>query len=79
MHSMIIVKSNNYHKGIRDNACYTLALAYKSVGKSKEETESKLQKWNLKKNNPPLSFIQVRKKFQSAFKPGSPLDQVLNL
>ncbi|MGG4263746.1 primase C-terminal domain-containing protein [Peribacillus simplex] len=65
------------HKGIRDNACYTLALAYKSVGKSEEETEKKLQKWNLK-NDPPLSFIQVRKKVQSAFKHGSPVGPSAN-
>lgn len=59
-------------EGSRDNTCYTLALAYKSIGLNQEETEAILQKWN-QKNSPALSFIQVHKKVKSAFKPGSPL------
>ncbi|WP_397443920.1 hypothetical protein [Peribacillus aracenensis] len=52
-------------------------MTYKSVGKSEEETEKKLQKWNLK-NNPPLSFIQVQKKSKVHFNLVHQLDQVLN-
>lgn len=59
-------------EGQRDNTCYTLALAYKSIGLDEDMTEEKLQEWN-KKNQPSMNQIDIKRKVKSAFKPGSPL------
>ncbi|MGP9043233.1 primase C-terminal domain-containing protein [Cytobacillus kochii] len=71
-HPALLKLLEGVEKGKRDNTCYTLALAYKSIGLSMEEAEQKLHKWNLK-NMPALSFVQVHKKVKSAYKNGAPL------
>lgn len=58
-------------EGVRDNTCYTLALAFKAAGYAREEAENKLQEWN-ERNAPPLNQIEVKRKVKSAYKKGAP-------
>lgn len=58
-------------EGQRDNTCYTLALAFKAAGYDAEQTEKRLHDWN-KKNDPPLTKIEIKRKVKSAFKPSAP-------
>lgn len=57
--------------GKRDNTCYTLALTYKREGYSFEDTESELQDWNSRLEEP-LSQRIVTQKVRSAYKEGAP-------
>ncbi|WP_213429162.1 MULTISPECIES: primase C-terminal domain-containing protein [Paenibacillus] len=58
-------------KGKRDNACYTLALVYKTEGFSAEKAEIALQQWN-RALAAPLPSQVVSRKVRSAYKNGSP-------
>ncbi|EJW14327.1 primase C-terminal domain-containing protein [Paenibacillus alvei] len=58
-------------KGSRDNACYTLALAFKADGYTADEAESELQDWNSNLVSP-LSQHIIARKVRSAYKSGSP-------
>lgn len=58
-------------KGKRNNTCYTLALAFKAAGYSKEETEKRLMEWN-QKNEPALTKMEIKRTVKSAFKKGAP-------
>lgn len=59
-------------KGQRDNTCYTLALALKASGYTKEATLECLHNWNFK-NDPPMRTVDVERKVNSAYKEGAPL------
>lgn len=58
-------------KGKRDNACYTLALAFKAEGCDEAEAEDRLQEWNSRLADP-LPIRIVSQKVRSAYKPGAP-------
>lgn len=51
-------------EGQRDNTCYTLALAFKAAGYDAEQTEKRLHDWN-KKNDPPLTKIEIKRKVKA--------------
>ena len=52
--------------GIRDNTCFTLALALKVEGYGQDQAISLLMEWN-QKNSPPLPLSDVRTKVKSAY------------
>jgi len=54
------------HKGQRDTACYTLALAYKAAGYDEKTAEAHLHNWN-QKNVPQMRQIEVKRKVKSAY------------
>jgi len=58
-------------QGRRDNTCYTLALAFKATGYSKEDTQIYLYAWN-ERNTPSMKQLDVKRKVKSAFKEGAP-------
>ncbi|MDD9309731.1 primase C-terminal domain-containing protein [Cytobacillus firmus] len=70
-HPAIIRIENGVSKGQRDNACYTLALAYKASGLTVQEAEQRLLMVN-DNNEPPLTRIEVKRKVKSAYKASSP-------
>ncbi|QDZ76700.1 hypothetical protein D0437_28125 [Bacillus cereus] len=53
-------------KGKRDNTCYTLALAFKASGYTREEAEKHLQEWNTRLEQP-LATFTIKQKVRSAF------------
>lgn len=52
--------------GIRDNTCFTLALALKVEGYGQDQAISLLLEWN-QKNSPPLPLSDVKTKVKSAY------------
>lgn len=70
-HAAIQALLKGVEKGKRDNACYTLALAFKADGYSAEDAEAELQEWNASLAAP-LSLVMVSRKVKSAYKPGAP-------
>lgn len=53
-------------EGMRDNACFTLALCFYKDGHAQEEAMAALKEWNLK-NSPPLPYHVIPKKVRSAY------------
>lgn len=53
-------------EGIRDNTCFTIALALRAEGYTNEQAFVILTEWN-KKNAPPLALNLIRTKIRSAY------------
>lgn len=70
-HAAVQAILRGVEKGYRDNACYTLALAFKADGYTADETEGELQEWNSNLDCP-LSQNTITRKVRSAYKPGAP-------
>lgn len=70
-HKAIQTLLEGVEKGCRDNAAYTLALAFKADGFGKEDAEDQLQEWNNRLESP-LAQRVITQKVNSAFKYGSP-------
>ncbi|MBE7901106.1 hypothetical protein G7L40_27055 (plasmid) [Paenibacillus polymyxa] len=58
-------------RGKRDNAAYTLALAYKAEGYDQESAEDALYNWNARLDSP-LPERVICQKVRSAYKAGAP-------
>ncbi|MCL5290576.1 MAG: primase C-terminal domain-containing protein, partial [Firmicutes bacterium] len=53
-------------EGMRDNACFTLALCFYKDGHAQVEAMAALKEWNLK-NSPPLPYHVIPQKVRSAY------------
>ncbi|MCM3569834.1 primase C-terminal domain-containing protein [Neobacillus mesonae] len=69
-HPAILRLLEGVEKGKRDNTCYTLALAFKASGYSKEEAETRLRDWNDRLEEP-MRLLDIKRKVRSAFQQGS--------
>lgn len=65
-HPAIVKLLEGVEKGKRDNTCYTLALAFKASGYSKEAAEMRLREWN-ERLEEPMTLLEVKRKVRSAF------------
>ncbi|MFC6604073.1 primase C-terminal domain-containing protein [Ectobacillus funiculus] len=65
-HPAIVKLLEGVEKGKRDNTCYTLALAFKATGYSREAAEMRLREWN-ERLEQPMTLLEVKRKVCSAF------------
>ncbi|WP_051317093.1 primase C-terminal domain-containing protein [Ectobacillus panaciterrae] len=65
-HPAVLKLLEGVEKGKRDNTCYTLALAFKASGYSKEAAEMRLREWN-ERLEEPMTLFEVKRKVRSAF------------
>jgi hypothetical protein len=56
-------------EGARNERTYRLAIHFKKNGRTRDDTQQVLSRWNIERNKPPLDDAELTKAVQSAFDP----------